>query len=1210
MIMPKRRPNAKKVTKVFIKNVGDSMMYRVGIKSSLCFSFLTLMAFAQLLHVGCSESPSKQVKQQQNEAEKNDIVRRWHRKTDNPTRSGFDVTDSVPKSVGSPSNELNSLKLVSAQILIDDTTPKEMAMESNGQTFAFETPPSLPKSIDWSLPSEKAAKAEDNIASVDAGVESVVTVDAGTQTASENPFAIIAESQTIADTDAIANTDAKVNSDTTVNSNAVITLPDVDSSEDVWQQDSDENESLESMEIKKSDYDEAAGMFRTVPGVRNNQDAKDETQTNSSQTVEPQESNEDVWQVTESSDAASDMIEEEANIELTIVPTLPNVQSEDDDPFGMKATEAAEQFGQTADADTSKSTSDDEGFSFDDTDNFWETSESDSGTISQPGQRTTPATSTSATPATETSAQTGTSTGQRTTQNAMAGTLPEGAELTKLETLTPVEEYLINEANTSPVKLMESVELLCKLNKPLTVRRLLRNFIEADVTTEDYQQITKRVNPSLLVRLGNDEAYQPEGTHAVRKIVEGSKSYFESRQVIENAMQTLLSGTDRQKEDAMRTILNGGETSIEYLLERLAASDNRKELSEINGLLRSMGDSSRRALQESLFTAMPLRMRAAQLLTNMGRASDARFLMPMMFDSRLTEAERSEVTKMVRELSGNVPSQEKVAATMYSMATSYFRGNVSFMTDANHNVPLWLFREDAEMPKFVTLGEADASRYFAEKFARFATSLDPRKPAHRQLWLVTFFDLKGAELGSDNSIKLDEALLKTMIRGLSIDEVDSALRMAMQQDHPIAARMAAELLGEFDDVEEVIYKRGSQGALVRAAGFSDRRVRFAAINSIMKLNPDRPYPGSSVVSQSLVFFTRATGKKRAVVVCPWVSDATAIANLLGPLGYTTETATMGRQAMQLAIDSADTEVMLLDVRTPNSDVAFLVQDMRADNRTHDVPVAVMANGWRVSRAERASYGKNRVVPQEPITPVVQESTISQDDQESQVLQVAQNTPNSQSWAIPQNVSQHPTDKNRFFIGDDEFVVHGDQMTRAERAAYGSKMAHAFPRPYDEASAKFVLDNLFRETGVEHVPPHIRLAEAKQSILWVAELYRQPKLYRFENIEEIAAMTLWEPELMLETLAIVESIPTPAAQQMMTQIVSTSSFPIAIRQSALQSFEKNARNNGVLIRGRQILNLYDGYNASASEPIASQQTRSDLLDVVEKYANYTQNVGYK
>jgi len=720
-----------------------------------------------------------------------------------------------------------------------------------------------------------------------------------------------------------------------------------------------------------------------------------------------------------------------------------------------------------------------------------------------------------------------------------------------------VEEYLINEAKLSPVKLMESVELLYKLNKSLLARRLLRQLIDTDLTADDCRQISKRINPAIMLRISLDEEYQPEGGQVVQKIVAGSQSYLESRANIDTAMQLLITGTDRQKDDARRTVLSGGETSMEYLLERLAASDEPKELSEIMSLLNAMGESARRALQESLVTTTPLGMRAARMLTQMGRASDSRFLLPMMFDSRLSDEERSEAAGMVQKLSRNVPNQAQAAEILYSMAGNYFRGKVPYMTDADNKVSFWMLKEGEELPVFITDGEDVASRYFAEKFARYATCLDPQKPAYRQLWLVAFLDLKGAEMGSDNSITLDENLLQAMLSGLTIDDVESALRFAMQQGKPIAARVAAELMGEFGDVETVIYKRGSQSALVKAAGSSDRRVRFAALQSIIKLQPNRPYPGSSTVSQSLVYFTRATGKKRAVVVAPWLGDATSLATLLNPLGYTSESATTGRQAMQLAINSADTELMMLDVRTPGSNVEFLIQDMRADNRTHDVPIAVLAAGWVISRAERTNYGGNRMT-----------------------------------------------------VGDDEFIVDRDMMTRAERAAFGSKMAHAFPRPYDEASAKFVVDNLLRRSSVELVPPQIRLAEAKRSIQWVTELYQQPNIYRFENIEQIAWDTLWLPELTVNTLPLVELIPTVNAQRWLTHIVSTPAFDIEIRKAALQAFEKNANSYGVLIRGRQILDLYDMYNASGGEPIASQQARSDLLDVVERYADYMQKVNYQ
>jgi len=953
--------------------------------------------------------------------------------------------------------------------------------------------------------------------------ETVETAQDATQSGSvENPFAIIAESP-----------------------NDVTPLPptDEDLDEGVWEQaQSLGHEALENLTIPKTD--------NTVTKPKTSNDKTGVTTDTEWQAVE-----------SEIEPVAADhqeVLVDEPVIDTNDVPVLPNVQNDvGDDPFGLDTAAAIEQFGQTFGGETTPQTTttspptlqDNAGFDWDETGGFGIGDETPSSfDITEPGD------------VEATSRQLVTPSAARQPPQPPVSQPSQGTssdDLTPIGRLTPVEEYLINEAKLSSVKLMESVELLYKLNKPLLARKLLRQLFDGELTADDCQQISKRVNPAIMLHISLAPEYQPEGGLVVQKIVAGSQNYLESRTNIETAMRLLLTGTERQKDDARRTVLSGGETSIEYLLERLAESSDTKELSEVMSLLNAMGESARRALQESLVTTTPLGMRAARLLTQMGRASDARFLFPMMFDSRLSNEERSEAADMVQKLTRNVPNQEKSAETLYSMASNYFRGKVPFMTDSDNNVPLWILREGNELPKFMTMHEDEASRYFAEKFARFATCLDPRKPTYRQLWLVAFFDLKGAEMGSDNSITLDEELLQVMLTGLTIEDVESALRFAMQQGKPIAARVAAELMGEFGDVEEIIYKRGSQSSLVRAASFSDRRVRFAALQSIIKLQPNRPYPGSSTVSQSLVFFTRATGKKRAVVVAPWLGDATSLSGMLEPLGYTSEPATTGRQAMQLAINSADTELMMLDVRTPGSNVEFLIQDMRADNRTHDVPIAVLAAGWVISRAERASYGENRIT-----------------------------------------------------VDDDEFIVDRDMMTRAERAAFGSKMAHAFPRPYDEASVKFVVDNLLRRSGVELVPPQLRLAEAKQSIQWVTELYRQPNIYRFENIEQIAWDTLWLPELTADTLPLVELVPTVNAQRWLTHIVSTPEFPIETRQAALQAFQKNADSFGVLIRGRQILELYDMYNASGGEPVASQQARSDLLDVVERYADYMQKVQYQ
>ena len=1120
-------------------------------QSTLCFAFFVPVVCALMLCAACSDS-SDITKNKQNNSRNNEVTR-------------LKDNDSAKGRIGSLSGSYEATKPTeNAALSTQNTTPDRQS--SPVQTSTNRPALTLPESIDWSIPEEKVAAVTEKIAAdndtgnggvsdhVTAGhAANSLTSDAENDTSNDvpddatheliantetpeqasrnktaNPFAVIEEST-------VQTTATETESTGTVSSEEITSPTDDVVDKNVWEQAAEENHgSFENVAAKQPENN------GTIPNVIRNE-LQNKRQVEDNDIVweaAKNEKNNDATPTTSQADSQWQAVPNDQTGEPTIKPnidtaTLPNVQN-DDDLFGMEADAAAEQFGETfgPDAQTTSSQSSDgdgfgEGFGFEETD--WD----DFGSSSKTSTNGTTTGSTTSNMTNRATPETQKPIEQPKPQTpAAAPASQDQQDAEPLENMTKIDEYLINEAKISPVKLMESVELLHKLNKPLLVRRLLRQFVQQNASKEDCLQIHKRVSPAVLLRLSVDEQYQPDGANAVRKIIDGAKSYYESRSEIEKALRTLLSqATDRQKEEAVRVIMNGRETAIEFLLERLKKSEDAKELSEVMGLLLAMGDDARRALQESLMVPK-LGMHAARLLTQMGRASDSRFLLPLMFDVRLTEQERGEVAGMVQKLSRKVPKQQEAAEIMYGLSTNYFNGKVPFMTDENNNVPVWVFREGNEVPVFVMMPEEDASRHFAEKFSRYATCLDPARAAYRQFWLVTYFDLKGADpASSDNSIlQLDAELLQKLKTGLSIADVESVLRMAMQQDHPIAARVAAELMGEFDDAEEVLYRRGSQNALVRAAGFSDRRVRFAALNSIMKLNPERPYPGSSVVTQSLVYFTRATGKKRAVVVCPWASEATSIANYLAPLGYTTETATMGRQAMQLAIDSADTELMMLDVRTPNSDVAFLIQDMRADNRTHDVPIAVIASS--------------------------------------------------------------------------------DQMTRAQRAAFGSKMAHAFSKPHNEDSVKFVVDNLMRETGVEHVPPQIRLDEALHSIRWVTALYQRPNIYRFENIEQIAFATLWEPELTAETLKLVELIPSAAAQQMMTHIVSTAGFPIETRQAALNSFEKNAQSFGILIRGRQILDLYDAYNASGAEPVASQTVRNTLLDVIEARANYMQNVGYQ
>jgi CheY-like chemotaxis protein len=96
------------------------------------------------------------------------------------------------------------------------------------------------------------------------------------------------------------------------------------------------------------------------------------------------------------------------------------------------------------------------------------------------------------------------------------------------------------------------------------------------------------------------------------------------------------------------------------------------------------------------------------------------------------------------------------------------------------------------------------------------------------------------------------------------------------------------------------------------------------------------------LTDALADMIGATGHRRAVVAFPTLQPLQELAGLTNALGFQTETATNGRQLFAAATESPDTELILISARTNHPSAVELVQQLREDPRTADVPICVMA----------------------------------------------------------------------------------------------------------------------------------------------------------------------------------------------------------------------------------------------------------------------------
>jgi CheY-like chemotaxis protein len=175
------------------------------------------------------------------------------------------------------------------------------------------------------------------------------------------------------------------------------------------------------------------------------------------------------------------------------------------------------------------------------------------------------------------------------------------------------------------------------------------------------------------------------------------------------------------------------------------------------------------------------------------------------------------------------------------------------------------------------------------------------------------------------------------------EAVDDVLASALTAGNDVAAAAAATILGEIGS-PLLLTKAGQRPApLALAAQAASQRVRFAALESILKLAPEVPFAGASAVADDLRYFAGTSGVPRVLIGHPRTELAQSLAGHLAGLGYDADIATNGRQALALATDSPDYDFVLLHYSLAGPPIDETIKALRRDPRTRQLPIGILVS---------------------------------------------------------------------------------------------------------------------------------------------------------------------------------------------------------------------------------------------------------------------------
>jgi hypothetical protein len=316
---------------------------------------------------------------------------------------------------------------------------------------------------------------------------------------------------------------------------------------------------------------------------------------------------------------------------------------------------------------------------------------------------------------------------------------------------------------------------------------------------------------------------------------------------------------------------------------------------------------------------------------------------------------RAAAERTLVQLLNGKPTQQAAQRYLYRESLEYFAGRSMGRPDHEDLVRIWRWDPASQQVVSARLPAKDASVQRAGSLADELARLAPENTDYRKLQAAA--QLQAAKAADPRQpLPRGEGTPFQLAARLGAPALEDVLRLAMDRGHAAAAVAALEILGEIGGVDLLMRPDGQPGVVCQALRSPDRRVRFAALQAVLRMDPRERFPGASFVSESLAFFTNHSGSRRVLVAHPRIELAQTLAGTLLDAGYEADTVVLGNQAIQAAARNSDYEFLLISDAIDRPPVHELLQQLRREPRTTHLPLAVLAREGNLERMEELTAG--------------------------------------------------------------------------------------------------------------------------------------------------------------------------------------------------------------------------------------------------------------
>ena len=559
----------------------------------------------------------------------------------------------------------------------------------------------------------------------------------------------------------------------------------------------------------------------------------------------------------------------------------------------------------------------------------------------------------------------------------------------------PAVQALMDTNPEKPEDLLTVILLLLDLNQPKPAKTLFTKLMAAEMDEPQLVALGKKIGAGSLYRIGQTPEFRPDGATFAAKTKAAMDRAARNPERIAELIERLKEPSVDARVAAIAELRQGFEQSAAALLGVLYDPARAEEHTNVRAALASLGVDGVEPL--GLIGTFAEDQDRIAALTMLGQTDAAEAKAPLYaaaFGSRSSSLVKQVASQAIARREGKLPTALQAAAELYLDAKRLYLSPTR-EADLAFVQRQWIWDAQQKRPTLVTTTRkriAELTR--AALLADIAADITGRDP--NAVTLSQAASLEAAVLapppqqqdpaappaaapaappadGADASAtaapvpapaaagaaapQLDVVGQWNVDHKPTAVELRRLLEFTAAHDRASPTAAVIRLVARAEGLRVVEGIGGRAAPIVRLMTHPSRRIRFAALEAIVGLNPQEPFTGSSAVADALGYFASATGTRKVVVADINAGRGRDIGGLaVGGTGGSSAVATTARDAIRLVSADPDVEVVLMYRTMMLAEMGQLLAQIRADYRTARLPVFVYCEPNDVERTRTLILG--------------------------------------------------------------------------------------------------------------------------------------------------------------------------------------------------------------------------------------------------------------